>query len=103
MQKKALVRWRVVGFGILTAVMWGLMLASLSPKEAFRFHLLIGIGSFPFGVMWGSAMCHWMENAARADRARFGARLRRSPTPRRTLRDAPAATSAAVAAHAVGS
>jgi len=101
------VRWRVVGVGVLTAVLWGLMLASFSPKEAFRFHLLIGIGFFPLGVMWGSAMCRWMENAARADFARSRSQTSR-PTERaaalpRARRDAPAATPAAVAAHAVGS
>jgi hypothetical protein len=105
MQKRALVRWRVVGFGMLTAVVWGLMLASFSPKEAFRFHLLIGIGFFPFGVMWGSAMCRWMENAARADLAtRSQARAtERSAAVARVRRDAPAAAPTAVAAHAVGS
>jgi len=105
MQTRVLVRWRIVGVGVLTALMWGLMLASFSPKEAFRWHFLLGVGFFPIGAMWGSAMCRWMENALREDRARAGApsarSAERSTAVPRARRDAPAP--AGVAVHAVGS
>jgi hypothetical protein len=97
MQKRAFVRGRVVGWGTLTAVLWAMLLASLFPKDAFRWHVLIAVGLFPFGVMWGLALCRWMDNAAREDRARERAQRVERPTamPR------PVRKAGSVAAHAV--